>query len=155
MSDDLRYSPHFIKATAPTLDLLTDIGAYEAVGCHFGPVATAFVRATLRNPQLAEFEVRGQVFQAPGFRDRLLILSHVAKPSEADPAVPTLAPFADLLVEHSITEARLVSPNSWTAWVEVRRERGAWRKLRPTEKPPAQPSPTELIDADIPVPEVT
>lgn len=155
MSDDLRYSPHFIKATAPTADLLTDIEAYEQIGCHFGVAATAFVRATLRNPRVGEFEVRDVPFQAPGFRDRLLILSHVAKPSEADTNVPTLRPFGELLVEHSLTEARLVSPNSWTAWVEVRRERGPWRKLKPSEKAPAQPSPTEHIDAAIPVPEVT
>lgn len=150
MSEDLRYSPHFIKAVAETADLLADIDAFEAIGCRFGRVTTALIRLKLKNPHADELEVEGAIFRAVGLRERLIVLSHVAKPSEADPATPTLRPFAALLAEHGLTHARLVSPNTWTAWVEVSRDGRTWRKLRSTTPTPPPAPPTTVIDADMP-----
>lgn len=150
MSDDLRYSPHFIKARATTADLMIDLEAFEELGCPFGVITNALVRAKIKNPYVEEIEVRGATFQAEGLRERLIILSHVAKPRPDDPSIPTLRPFVELLVTHDLAEARLVSPNTWTAWVEVRAEGKPWRRLRQTEKPPVQPPPTTVLDAPIP-----
>ena len=150
MSDDLRYSPHFIKAVAGAADLMADIDAFEEIGCRFGRVTTALIRLKLKDPHADELEVEGVTFRATGLRERLIVLSHVAKPSETDPSVPTLRPFAGLLAEHGLTHARLVSPNTWTAWVEVSRDGRTWRKLRPTGAAPQPAPPTTVIDADMP-----
>ena len=150
MSDDLKFSPHFVKARAQAADLLADIDAFEELQCHFGVIANGLIRAKLKDPYAEEFELRGTVFRAVGLRERLLILSHVAKPHPHNLDIATVRPFGELLVEHGITEARLISPNTWTAWVEVRGVTGGWRKLRATEKAPEQPSPTTVIDAEIP-----
>ena len=84
-TDELRYSPHFIKATATSSDLLADIEPFEQIGCAFGRVTTALVRAKLKNPHVDELEVLGATFRAVGLRERLIILSHVAKPLDTDP----------------------------------------------------------------------
>lgn len=147
---DLKYSPHFIKAALSVADLLVDLDAFEALGCAFAVITNAYVRAKLKNPHVQEFELRGVTFQTDGLRERLIILSHVAKPSAENPSVPTLRPFAELLVTHGLAQARLISPNTWTAWVEVRAEGKPWRRLRQTEKPPVQPAPTTVLDAPIP-----
>ncbi|MHA0043458.1 hypothetical protein [Deinococcus sp. PEB2-63] len=152
MVDELRYSPHFIKATATSSDLLADIEPFEQIGCAFGRVTTALVRAKVRDPHVEDLDVLGATFRAVGLRERLIILSHVAKPREDDPATGTLRPFAQLLVEQGLTHARLVSPNTWTAWVEVSRDGRTWRKLRRTVAPPAEPPPTRIVEPDIPPP---
>ncbi|WP_155300158.1 hypothetical protein [Deinococcus kurensis] len=150
-TDDLRYSPHFIKATAEASDLLADIEPFEQIGCAFGRVTTALVRLKLRDPHADELEVLGATFRATGLRERLIILSHVAKPLDTDPQGRTLRPFAALLVEHNLTHARLISPNTWTAWVEVSRDGRRWRRLK-SDPPPAEPPPTRVVEPDIPPP---
>lgn len=143
-----QYSPHFIKAKAEAADLLSDIEAFEAIGCDFGAVTTALIRAKLSDPYCAELVVQEVSFYAIGLRERLLVLSHVAKPTEDGGR--TLRPFGELLAQHGFQFARLVSPNTWSAWVEVSKDGEKWRKLL-TEKPVPPKAPTKVFTPPVPV----
>lgn len=143
------YTAHAIKAVADVPDLLTDIDSFEAVGCNFGAVGLALVRAKLKDPHCSEMTVQDVTFYATGLRERLLILSHVAKPTPE--GGQTLRPFGELLVQYGIYQARLLSPNSFSAWVEVSKDGVSWRRLK-TDPPPPQPAPTQVLDAAIPPP---
>ena len=139
----MTYPPDQIKALASTAQLLAAIEPFELTGCAFGEISTMYVKTLRRDPQAETFRLREATFETADLPAVLLILMPMARPSAADPEVPTVRPFAEMLVRYGIRHARLVTPSQWTSWVEVTKGRD-WRKVPPDflAAPPA-PTPTE------------